>query len=47
MKLGLNHISVSGHIGFGKYGCPIERLLQCPQKKLECYDLRVCQISCL
>ena len=28
MKLGLNHISASGHIEFGKYGGPIERLLR-------------------
>ena len=32
MTLGLNHISASGHIGFGKYGGPIERLLRSPQK---------------
>ena len=32
MKLGLNHISASTHIGFGKYGGPIERLLRRPQK---------------
>ena len=32
MKLGLNHISASGHIGFGKYGGPIESLLSAPSK---------------
>ena len=33
MNLGLNHISASGHIGFGKYGGPIERLLRRPPEK--------------
>ena len=48
MNLGLNHISASGHIGFGKYGGPTERLLRGPQKmNLECFGLHVCQISCL
>ena len=48
MKLGLNHILASGHIGFGKYGCPTERLLRRPQKmNLECFGPHVCQISCL
>ena len=37
MELGLNHISASGHIGFGKYGGPIGSLLRRPQKmNLEC-----------
>ena len=40
MKLGLNHISASGQIGFGKYEGPIERLLRRPQKmNLECFGL--------
>ena len=32
MKLGINHISASGHIGFGKYGGPNGCRLRRPQK---------------
>ena len=32
MKLGLNHISASGHIGFGKYGGLIEAPASAPSK---------------
>ena len=31
MKLGLNHISASGHIGFEKYGGLLEHLLRRPK----------------
>ena len=43
MKLGLNHISASSHIGFGKYGGHIERLLLAPSKN----EFRMCWSTCM